>query len=133
MQQFVDAINAADSVAIASLYTEDGTHEDVPLGVMVQGREDITAFIEGVFGQFDDVRIVPTAASQAGDLAVLEYDFSVTEQASRQPVSYRGVLILELDGVLIRRSADYYDNAAILAQLGLLDLAAAGAAATPAS
>ena len=117
LRQMVDAINAADSAALAALYAEDGIHEDVPAGVTVRGREEIAAFVEGALGQFRDVRFEPVSARQAGDLAVLEYEFSVTDLATGQPVAYRGVIVFELDGDLIRRSADYYDLNAILGQL----------------
>jgi hypothetical protein len=41
------------------------------------------------------------------------------------------VLVFELDGNLIRRSADYYDFAAVLRQLGLLESDASAPDATP--
>jgi steroid delta-isomerase-like uncharacterized protein len=120
LQQMVEAINATDSAALAALYTEDGIHEDVPASVEVRGREDIAAFVDTALGQFQDVQFAPVSARQAGDLAVLEYDLSVTDPASERPLTYRGVLVFELNGNLIRRSADYYDVAAILGQLGML-------------
>jgi steroid delta-isomerase-like uncharacterized protein len=120
LQQMVEAINATDSAALAALYTDDGAHEDVPAGVEARGREEIAAFVDAALGQFRDVRFTPVSARQAGDLAVLEYELSVTDAESSHPLTYRGVLVFELDGNLIRRSADYYDVAAILGQLGLL-------------
>jgi hypothetical protein len=42
------------------------------------------------------------------------------------------VYIFELAGDRIRRSADYYDVASILAQLGILDMGEEMAEATPA-
>jgi steroid delta-isomerase-like uncharacterized protein len=129
LQQMVESINATDSAALAALYVEDGTHEDVPAGVTAQGREEIAAFVDEALGQFRDVRFTPLTARQGGDLAVLEYDLTVTDPASGQPLTYRGVLVFELEGDLIRRSADYYDVASILGQLGLLP--APGSEGTP--
>jgi steroid delta-isomerase-like uncharacterized protein len=120
LHQMVAAINATDSAALAALYTEDGTHEDVPAGLEARGREEIATFVDTALGQFQDVRFAPVSARQAGDLAVLEYELSVTDPASGRPLTYRGVLVFELDGNQIRRSADYYDVAAILGQLGML-------------
>ena len=133
LQQLVDAANAGDGAAVAALYAEDGTHEDVPAGAVARGREEIAAFVDGVLGQVRDARLEPVSGRQAGDLAVLEYDFSVTDIATGQPITYRGVLVFELDGDLIRRSADYYDQAAILGQLGLLEINEATSEATPAA
>jgi hypothetical protein len=64
---------------------------------------------------------------------VLEYTLTGTDPASGQPVTYRGVIVAEYEGDLIRRSTDYYDLASILGQLGLLDLGEAAGEATPAS
>ena len=118
LQQLVDAINAGDSSAVAALYTTDGTHEDVPTGVIARGQGEIMGFVDEALAQFRDVRFEPMHGAQAGNLAVLEYTFSVTDLENDRHVTYRGVLIFELDGNLIRRSADYYDLATVLAQLG---------------
>ena len=139
LQRLVDAINAGDSAAAAALYTEDGVHVDIPAGLMVegrgvqmQGREEIAAYFDEALGRVSDARFEPVSGRQAGDLAVLEYTFSGTYVEFGQPVTSEGVLIFELDGDLIRRSADYYDFASILGQLGLLDSGEAMAEATPA-
>ena len=132
LQHLVDAINATDSAALAALYTEDGIHEDVPAGVTARGREEIATFVDAALGQFRDVRFDPVSSRQAGDLAVIEYAFSVTDLSTVQLITYRGVLVFELDGALIRRSADYYDLAAILDQLGQLQGGEAAPEATPA-
>jgi steroid delta-isomerase-like uncharacterized protein len=131
LQHMVDAINATDSAALAALYTEDGIHEDIPAGVTARGREEIAAFVDTSLGQFRDVRFEPVSGRQAGDLAVLEYTFSVTNRSTEQPITYRGVLVFELDGTQIRRSADYYDLATILDQLGQLQGGDAAPEATP--
>ena len=130
LQHMVDAINATDSRAIAALYAEDGVHEDVPAGTTARGREEIAAFVDGTLGQFRDVRFEPVSGRQEGDLAVLEYTLSVTDIASGRPLSYRGVLVFEFDETLIRRTADYYDLATILGQLGQSEAGAATPAVT---
>jgi steroid delta-isomerase-like uncharacterized protein len=132
LQHMVDAINSGDGAAVAALYVEDGVHEDIPAGTLARGREEIAAFVDEAMGLFSDLRFEPVSGSHVGDLAVIEYDFSVTDVASGQPITYRGVIVLELDGNLIRRSADYYDLATVLGQLGLLDLGEAAASGTPA-
>ena len=140
LQQLVDAINAGDSAAVAALYAEDGAHVDIPAGLMVEGRgvmvqgwEEIAAFFAADLGRYRDVRFEPVSGRQVGDLAVLEYTLSGTFAGFGQPVTSEGVLIFDLDGDLIRRSADYYDLAAIFGQLGLLDSGESAAEATPTS
>jgi hypothetical protein len=68
LQQAVDAFNGGDAAAVAALYTEDGTHEDIPIGVRVQGREEITAYVDEDFGQLDDFRFEPVFGRLEGDL-----------------------------------------------------------------
>ena len=132
LQQWVDGVEAGDGDAIAALYTEDAVHEDVPAGMVVEGPEEIGALVSGTVEQFDDVRYEVLAAHESGDLGILEYRFSATDLESGQPISLRGAYIFELEGDRIRRSADYYDVASILAQLGMLDLGEEMAEATPA-
>jgi steroid delta-isomerase-like uncharacterized protein len=133
LQQAAETFNGGDAAAVAALYAEDGIHEDIPAGVQAQGREEITAYVAEVFGQLDDVRFEPVFGWKDGDVAVLEYTLTGTDPASGQPVTYRGVIVAEYEGDLIRRSTDYYDLASILGQLGLLDLGEAAGEATPAS
>lgn len=133
LQHLVDAANAGNGTALAALYVEDGTHEDVPAGIVARGREEIAAYVNGAVSQFRDLRLEPVSGRRAGDLALLEYTLSGTDQATERRVVYRGVLVfeLDLDGTLIRRSADYYDLAGILRQLGLLETGETTPEATP--
>jgi steroid delta-isomerase-like uncharacterized protein len=133
LQQASEAFNSGDAAAVAALYTENGTHEDIPAGVRAQGREEITAYVAEAFGQLDDFRFEPVFGRLEGDLAVLEYTLTGTDPESGRPVTYQGVIVAEYEGDLIRRSTDYYDLATILSQLGLLDLGEGTADATPAA
>jgi ketosteroid isomerase-like protein len=88
--------------------------------------------VSGAVEQFADVRYEVIAAHETEDLGILEYRFSATDLESGQPITLRGAYIFELEGGRIRRSADYYDVAGILAQLGMLDMGAKAVEATPA-
>jgi ketosteroid isomerase-like protein len=127
----VGGVNTSNGNVIAALYAEDGVHEDIPSGMTASGRREIADLVNGALTQFDDITWTPVSARQVGDLAVLEYAFSATDLESGKPLSFRGVIVFELDGDQIRRSADYYDVATILGGLGLLDLGEESAA-TPA-
>jgi steroid delta-isomerase-like uncharacterized protein len=131
LQQWVDGVNTGGGDAVAALYAEDGVHEDIPSGMVASGRQEIADLVTGALNQFDDLRWEPVSARQVGDLAVLEYAFSATDREIGKPVSFRGVIVFELDGDEIHRSADYYDVATILGELGLLDMGEESAAATP--
>ena len=62
---------------------------------------------------FDRVLSTFTHAHTTNDLAVLEWQ-STGALAGGQPITYRGVTILEYTGQLIRRFDTYYDSAAFV-------------------
>jgi steroid delta-isomerase-like uncharacterized protein len=128
------AFEAGDGATLAALYAEDGVHEDVPSGTVAVGRDQIAAFVDGFADMLTDIQLEPSAAHLSEDWAVLEYTAGATDIESGQRVTPRGLIVFELEDGLIARSADYYDVAGILAQLGLLDpggMAAPGATPAP--
>ena len=64
----------------------------------------------------------PVSGFRAGDMAVMEYEVTAVDAASGQEFTFRGALIAELEGNLIRHSREYFDVATILGQLGMLDM-----------
>lgn len=108
LQRLRDAIVAGDGEAVAALYTEDGTYEDVPSGTIAQGREEIAAFIREVAARQTDVLFRPTTAHEGDGWAVWEYTFASTDIKSGVRMEVRGATVFELEGGLIRHSADYY-------------------------
>ena len=125
------AWDSLDPEAVAALYTEDGVYEDVANGFVATGRAEIAAALDEVMGMIAESRNTPVAGFSAGNQAVLEFEVDAVDAASGQPFTFRGVLVAELDGDLIRSSREYYDVATILGQLGLLG-DAPPPAATPA-
>jgi uncharacterized protein (TIGR02246 family) len=125
--------DALDAEAIAALYTEDGVMEDVPAGIEARGRDEIAAAFGGVMAGIAESRNEPISGFRAGDMAVMEYEVTAVDAASGQEFTFRGALIAELDGDLIRHSREYYDVATILGQLDMLDMGEATPKATPAA
>jgi ketosteroid isomerase-like protein len=80
-----------------------------------------------------DLHFTVRAVHPTDDGVVLEYTDSSFDVQRGKHLSNASVLIFELEGNAIRRSADYYDFATILAELGLLNLHQATPAATPSS
>jgi steroid delta-isomerase-like uncharacterized protein len=107
-QRLAEAIAAGDGAAVAALYTEDGTYEDVPSGTIAQGRKEIAAFIEEVAATLTDVEFRPTTAHEGDGWAVWEYVFATTDITSGVRMEVRGATVFEVEDGLIRRSADYY-------------------------
>ena len=117
LRRMVDAVNAADSAALAALYTEDGIHEDIPAGVKARAGRRSSRSSTGRWVSSATCDSSRCSAARPATWRCSNTTFSVTDLATGRPIAYRGVLVFELDGDLIRRSADYYDLTAILGQL----------------
>jgi ketosteroid isomerase-like protein len=126
-----EAWDTLDPEAVAALYTEDGVMEDVPSGAAAQGLDEIAAALAGIMSGIAESRNEPVGGFRAGDMAVMEYQVTAVDAASGQEFMFRGVLVAELEGDLIRHSREYFDVVTILGQLGLMG-GATPAAGTPA-
>jgi steroid delta-isomerase-like uncharacterized protein len=117
---WLDAFSVGDPEAFADLYTEDGVFEDVPNGVVATGHEEIAAAIAPVFASVSESNAEVVGGFQAGNQVAMEYRVTAVDAASGTEFSFRGVLIAELEGDLLKRTTEYFDVATILGQLGLL-------------
>lgn len=122
---------AKNPAALAALYTNDGVFEDVPSSIRIEGRNNIRCFVEGALTLFGNFKLELISSFSDWDYAVAEY-FLSAENTGLYPSTpnnntigktfrIRAVTILVLKGNKIERSADYYDNAGILIQLGLIE------------
>ena len=118
---------ATDTTAFAALYTADGIFEDVPSGFKIQSPNNIKCFVEGALKLFGNFKIEILSTFTGQNKAVAEYLFTATNtglipvpSTIGKSFTVRTVTILDLKGNKIERSSDYYDNAAILVQLGLI-------------
>ncbi len=109
LQRWLAALTTSDGEAVAALFTADGVYEDVPSGTVAHGHDQIAAFIDRIGAQERDFQLRLQAVHFTDDGAVLEYTATAIDVESGQTLSMRGVTVLEVDGDLIRRSADYYN------------------------
>ena len=125
--QWAEAWSSHDPERVVALYAADAVYEEVPTGSVSRGHDEIRAFVEGTYAAFSDIQVTPRRGFQTESWAVLEGDFA--GRADGAPFSVPFIVVMELDGELIRRSADYFDLNAVLTQI------AAGATpeATPAA
>lgn len=129
--EWIDSFEVRDPEAFANLYTEDGVFEDVPVGVVAQGHEEIAAAIEQTFVMISDSSAEPIRGFRSGNQAVVEYVVNAVAADTGQTYTFQGVLTAELEGDLLKRTTEYYDLVTILGQLGLLGGPAEGEAGTP--
>ena len=133
------AWEVADTDAILATFTEDAVFEEVPIGVVTRGHDELRAHIGGLKTAFPDFALVVTDAFVAGDWAAAEWvvtgtysgQFPGLPAGTGQSVTIRGSSILELEGGKIREDREYWDAYAFLIAVGALS--APEAAATPAT
>lgn len=105
VRAWVDAFNAADVDALASLYAEDATNHQV-VSEPITGRAAIRAKFEREFAQADMTCIIENLFED-GNWAILEW---------RDPKGLRGCGFFEVSEGLIRFQRGYWDRLSFLRQ-----------------
>jgi steroid delta-isomerase-like uncharacterized protein len=123
--EWAAAWSSGDPERLAALYAPDAVYEELPTATIARGTDEIRQLVADSHAAFAELQVTPRNGFQAEGWAVLEGDFSF-ETAEGKPVSVPFVVVLELEGEMIRRSADYFDLNAVLTQME-----ASPAAATP--
>ena len=122
---------AKDPSAVAKLYTNDGIFQEVPGGFQIQGPDNIKCFIVGALKLFGNFNVELISTFTGHNKAVVEYFLTATNtglypstpdiNTFGKTFRIRAVTVFDLKGNKIERTADYYDNAGILVQLGLIE------------
>jgi steroid delta-isomerase-like uncharacterized protein len=127
LEEWAAGWSTQDIERVISLCTDQCVYEDVPLGIVNHGKEELRAFGQQVFNAFPDFKIELTTQVTAADWAMLEWIMSGTHQAdlpgmpaTGKSFSVRGATALQLDDGQISRNSDYWDMATLLTQLGLM-------------
>ena len=109
---------------LLSVFTDDITYVDTPLGSTFRGKEELRAFAQGFFNAFPDLKAVITSTVVSGNRAASEWIFTGTQTgdlagmpASNKQMDLRGVSIYEFEGGKIKRKIDYWDMATLVKQL----------------
>jgi len=127
LEDYLAAWNSHDVEKIASFFTDDCVYEDVAMGAVNRGKEQVKAFVSGTFTAFPDFKLERTSSFVAGDWRGAEWIMSGTHTGdipglpvTGKSFSTRGASITELHEGKIRRNSDYWNLASFLQQLGLL-------------
>ena len=114
-----------DMKEVASVFTEDCIYEDVALGVINRGRDELIAFGNGFIAGVPDLKVEVTSRFGSGDKAAAEWKMSGTHTgnlpgmpATGKTFSLRGVSTFQLQGSRVNRCSDYWDLATFKKQLG---------------
>jgi steroid delta-isomerase-like uncharacterized protein len=73
--QWAKFLTSHNTDGFLSLFTDDCVYEDVALGVVNHGKNELRVFIEGIFAAFPDFGIDLTYWFVANDRAAMEWVF----------------------------------------------------------
>jgi steroid delta-isomerase-like uncharacterized protein len=129
-----EAWNAHDPAAVAAVYAEDATLHDAG-GETARGRDAIAARTKLYMDAFPDMRLDVESIEVDGNRFTLEWKASGTNTgslaglaATSKSVVVEGCDVAEVgDDGLVRREIDYWNEASLMRQLGLMPEPAATA------
>lgn len=122
------ALNSHDVNKVISFWADEGIREDIPQGIVSNGKKEVAAFYTSMFVNFPDFKGELKSVFGAGSWAVVEYIMSGTQVNSNRfgkptngkPYSFRGAEIFQFSNGKIIRQSDYYNLLTPLQQLGLM-------------
>jgi steroid delta-isomerase-like uncharacterized protein len=122
------SIDNKDPERLLALFADDCVYEDVTLGLVARGKEELRSFVSRAFAAIPDFKYGVTSRFAASQWAVIEWvmsgthtgDFPGMPATGKRFSSVRGASILELEAGKIRRESVYWDTATFMKQVGLL-------------
>ena len=130
VKNYLAAVNSHDVDKILSFFTDDCVYEDVAVGKLNRGKQEVKAFVNRWYVLSHDLNFELTSVFSAGDWAATEWIMSGTHTgevlgipATNKRFSLRGATIIELRTGRISRNSDYWNLASFLQQIGILPAA----------
>lgn len=128
IEQEAGGWSSRDVDQLLSVFTDDVVYEDVPLGLVLHGKEELRAFATGFFNGFPtDLKAVITTNVVDGDRGASQWRFTGTHTgdmqnmpASNKSMDFRGASIYEFQGGKIKHKIDFWDLSTMLRQLGFM-------------
>src|SRR4030042_61695 len=121
------AVNSHDIEKCLTFYTDDCVYEDVAMGKVNHGKEELKDFLAFMFVFSPDVKIEEKSVFFAGDWAANEWVMTGTHTgntpempATGKSYSIRGTSIMQISGDKVSRQSDYWNMASLLQQVGIL-------------
>ena len=128
--EYESVYSKLDYPGVASFYASDAVHVDA--AGRHEGREAIGAYFEGADRPFSDITMETPRVIEEGPLLAVEWLWRATHtgpmpapDGTEIPATHRamelpGVSILFVKDGKITSQRDYFDNASVMSQLGLL-------------
>lgn len=130
VQQVIDIWSEHDPEKVDDVFTEDGIYEDVALGRVMRGGEEIKSWLQENFSAVPDFTVELTRIFSTKEMAACEWIMSGTHTgdypelpATGKSFSVRGASVVLLEGEKIKHWTDYYNMYDFLQQLGAVPAA----------
>jgi steroid delta-isomerase-like uncharacterized protein len=126
VRSFAAAWTTRNRELLLANYATDCVYEDVTLGVVNRGKDDLGKFFDETVNASDDYAVEITNFFLADDKGAFEWVMSGTHTGDFPNIpktgkrfSVRGISYAEFDGDTIRHQRDYWDLKTFLSQLGV--------------
>ena len=126
-KDYTVAWNSHDVEKIAAFFTEDGVHEDIAVGSVYRGKNELKAGLSPLFAACPDFKLELKSLFGTTDWVAQEWVMTGTQTgafrglgipATGKSFSIRGASITKLRGGKIVRNTDYWNLMSMLQQLG---------------
>jgi steroid delta-isomerase-like uncharacterized protein/uncharacterized protein (TIGR02118 family) len=126
LTEWAAAWSAHDAERVVRLFTDDCVYEDVTIGAVNHGKDELRVFAAAIFAAIPDFAIALSSSHADERWGAMEWTMSGTHAAdlpglpaTGQRFSVRGATILALAPRGMSRCTDYWDRATFAAQVGL--------------
>lgn len=122
------AMSSHDVEKILSLYSDECVYEDLAIGKINKGKEEIRSFLIAGFTAFPDFKVEIKSFFGSNDRICIEGIISGTYKgdipglppANEKSFAVQSAHIVTLSNDKAIHVTDYYDNATVMRQLGIL-------------
>jgi len=128
IERWAASWSSGDIEQVVDLFVDDCTYEDVTLGVVNHGKDELRAFGEGFFTAAPGLVIELTSWTRSGARAAAEWCFRGTQRgevlgmpATGRDFAFRGMSAFDLRDDRFVRCSDYWDLETFKRQLGFID------------
>ena len=123
----VAAVNSRDMEKFLSFYTDDCVYEDLAVGKVNRGKDELRSFYSDSFRMAPDLKFEEKITFTSGDWAAAEWVMTGTHSGSTPEMpatgkrfSVRGASVMQIRDGKISRESDYWNMASLLQQVGIL-------------